>query len=88
MKHSQFRSGGHAGVSVGRSRLCGHTGRFVHVWISLISPRTPACTHSTTRRMPPPAWPWLPICVATFFFLVASASVRASQIECVSGFSQ
>ena len=57
--------GGAAGVSVGRTRPCGQTGREVHVWTSRTSPIAPAQIHSHICRIPSPELPWLPICVAT-----------------------
>ena len=46
-------------------------------------PITPAHTCSQSRRVSSDAWPWLPICVATFASRAACATRRASQTEWV-----
>jgi hypothetical protein len=48
---------------------CGQIGRSVQVWTSVTSPSAPLWIHSYTSRQPSPAWPWLPICVATLYFV-------------------
>ena len=46
----------------------------------------PACIHSHSSRGPSLAWPWMPICVATFFSRAIAARRLASQTLCVMGF--
>ena len=41
---------------------------------------------STASRRPAWAVPWLPICVATFFFFASSRIMRASWTDHVNGF--
>ena len=46
---------------------CGHTGRFVHTWTSVTSPRIPLWSTSVQRRIESSEEPWLPICTTTPF---------------------
>ncbi len=67
---------------------CGQMGRLVQTWTSLTGPIVPARMISTAVRRPFSAVPWLPIWVATLYFLAASRICRASKTECVNGFWQ
>ena len=55
---------------------------------SWTSPINPAQIHSQIMRIPSPEWPWIPICVATWAWRAARASIRASYTLWVSGFWQ
>ena len=48
----------------------------------------PSQIHSAVWRCPSLERPWLPICVATPVSRATLATVRASQMSWVSGFSQ
>src|SRR5436190_11444911 len=92
---SQSSVEGTGGVSVGRPIPCGQyslkrpfDGRSVQACTSRTFPIAPSQIVSHNRRVPSDAWPWLPICVITLYLRAASAICRASQTECVSGFSQ
>ena len=57
-------------------------------WTSRTAPIAPSASHSAVRRCPSAERPWLPIWVATPVSFATRASRRASQMSCVSGFSQ
>ena len=84
--NSQSSQDGVKYSSSGRSSACGQIGRLVHSWISRTVPMAPASTHSRIWRVPSSACPWLPICVATLYFLAAWTSCRTSQTVRASGF--
>ena len=88
---SQFNSGGwrrrrewDAGMP--RAEIGGR--RFDPACTSRTVPSAPDCMYSQINRARSPAWPWLPICVATPVSLATSPIIRASSTEWVSGFWQ
>ena len=58
------------------------------IWTSRTGPITPSQIHSQVWRIVSRECPWLPNCVAMPVSLATWATWRASQMLCVSGFSQ
>ena len=93
-QRSHARVSGTDGASAGRVTPWGQyslrrpfEGRSVQMWASRMGPRTPLQTISQRRRVPSRLVPGCPF-GCQFFSRANVATCRASDTECVSGFSQ